>query len=251
MGSLFAGFINTLAGNGSVITLTILTEMVGLPGNLANGTNRVGTFTQTAASSYGFYRGGRLHLQRSRLIVALTTLGAIGGVVVATQISNEQFISAFRFLLVLMLIVILVKPERWLRDTDDAHRMPYWLSIPAFLAIGFYGGFIQMGMGIFFLAVMVLLARYSLIEGNAVKAFVVAVYTVIVLAIFHAQGLIDWKIGGLMAIGQTIGGYYTATISSRYPNANVWAHRVLVFVILMALANMFGLFELLPWTPKS
>ena len=48
-----------------------------------------------------------------------------------------------------------------------------FFTIPAFLALGFYGGFIQMGMGIFFLAAMVLGARYSIIDGNAVKIVVV------------------------------------------------------------------------------
>ena len=48
LGSALAGSINTLAGNGSAITLTILTEPIGLPGNLANGTNRIGIFTQSA-----------------------------------------------------------------------------------------------------------------------------------------------------------------------------------------------------------
>ena len=55
LGGAFAGVINTLAGNGSAITLTILTELLGLPGNMANGTNRVGIIAQSAASNYTFY----------------------------------------------------------------------------------------------------------------------------------------------------------------------------------------------------
>ena len=51
VGSFVAGAINTLAGNGSAITLTILTEVLGLPGTVANGTNRVGIATQSLASS--------------------------------------------------------------------------------------------------------------------------------------------------------------------------------------------------------
>ena len=47
-GAFAAGVINALAGNGSVITLTILTELIGLPGNVANGTNRVGVLFNAA-----------------------------------------------------------------------------------------------------------------------------------------------------------------------------------------------------------
>ena len=112
VGSAFAGAINTLAGNGSAITLTLLTELLGLPGNLANGTNRVGIFTQSAAGAYAFYRNGKLQVARSRRYIVLTSLGAVAGIVVATRVSNEQFMGVFRFLLLFMLVVILVNRGR-------------------------------------------------------------------------------------------------------------------------------------------
>ena len=56
IGGFVAGVINTLAGNGSVITLSILTEVMGLPGNIANATNRVGVLLQGIASSTGFIK---------------------------------------------------------------------------------------------------------------------------------------------------------------------------------------------------
>ncbi|TXB60607.1 sulfite exporter TauE/SafE family protein [Phaeodactylibacter luteus] len=245
IGSTLAGSINTLAGNGSAITLTILTELIGLPGNLANGTNRVGIFTQSAAGSYAFYRNGKLDLQRSRWPILLTIAGAIAGVAVAVNVSNEAFRSVFRFLMVLMLLVILVKPKRWLRESD-LERQPHPLvAIPLYLGLGFYGGFIQMGMGVFFLAVMVLYARYSLVEANAVKGFVVGAYTFLVIFVFQWQGLISWPVGLLMAVGQTTGGYFTAHYAARYPQANVWAHRLLVAVVLLAIARLFDLHLLL------
>lgn len=246
VGSALAGGINTLAGNGSAITLTILTELIGLPGNMANGTNRVGVWTQSLAGSYAFYKNGKLNVSESKWYILLTVIGAIAGIITAVYVSNDQFMGVFRFLLVAMFVVILVKPKRWLRETDTSRRPSWWLVIPLFLAMGFYGGFIQMGMGIFFLAIMVLGARYSLIDANAVKIVVVAIYTLIALAIFQYRGLIDWKIGLIMAIGQTIGGYYTAVFAARYEKANVWAHRVLVAVVILAIAKLFDL-HLLVW----
>jgi len=240
-GSFLAGVINTLAGNGSAITLTILTELLGLPGNLANGTNRVGVWTQSLAGGYAFYRGGRLQVQRSGAILLWTSLGAIAGVALAVYVSSAAFIAVFRILLLIMLVVILVKPQRWLRESDTSYRLPLYVLIPLFLALGFYGGFIQMGMGVFFLAATVLGARYSIIEANAVKVTVVAIYTLLVLFIFHWRGLIDWPIGLLMAIGQTAGGYLTARYAVRYPRANIIAHRVLVAVVLLALIRLFDI----------
>ncbi len=243
VGSFFAGAINTLAGNGSVITLMILTEMMALPGNLANGTNRIGLLTQSIAGALAFKKHGRLNLQRSWVFIIFTSVGAIIGALVAVRVSNEQFLGVFRFLMVFMLLVILVKPERWLRQTDPNLKLRLWAIIPMFLALGFYGGFIQMGMGIFFLAVMVLTVRYSLVDSNAIKVTIVGLYTIIVILIFQWQGLIDWKIGILMAVGQTLGGYVTAVFASRNANANRWAHRVLVVVIIASIIKMYNLHQ--------
>lgn len=245
LGSAIAGAINTLAGNGSAITLTILTELIGLPGNIANATNRVGVWTQSVAGAIAFYRNGRLRVRQSGLIIITTVIGAAIGIIAAIYVSNEQFMGVFRFLLAFMLLVILVKPKRWLRETDASVNLSPWVIVPVFLALGFYGGFIQMGMGVFYLAAMVLGARYSLIDSNAVKIAVVAIYTLLALAIFQYRGLINWPMGLLMASGQTVGGYLTAHYASRYPQANVWAHRVLVVVVVLALIKLFNLHQFL------
>jgi uncharacterized membrane protein YfcA len=65
-GALFAGAINTLAGNGSAITLSILTELLGLTPNIANGTNRLGIFTQSSVTSWVFYKGDELDVTKRR-----------------------------------------------------------------------------------------------------------------------------------------------------------------------------------------
>lgn len=241
IGAFIAGAINTLAGNGSAITLSILTELIGLPGIIANATNRVGIASQSIVGSWVFTKEGVFDFKQSRLYILLVTLGAIAGVYVAIHISNEAFLKVFRFLLVFMFLVILVKPKRWLRASAEIKELPLWISIPVFLAMGFYGGFIQMGMGIFFLAAMVLVAHYDLIRANAVKAVVVAVYTTLAIAIFQWQGLIDWKIGLLMAVGQTAGGYLTARFAAKDPRANIVAYWVLVVVVVLAIAKSYGL----------
>ena len=245
IGSALAGGINTLAGSGSAITLTILTELLQLPGNIANGTNRVGIIFAGFASTYAFHRNGKLDVQSNKLPIFFITVGAIVGVIAATQVSNEQFKEVFRFMMVAMLFVILIKPKRWLQKTDPNKKVNLWLAIPLYIALGFYGGFIQMGMGVLFLIIMVLVANYNIMDANVVKAFVVALYTIAAVAIFHWQGLIDWRIGMLLAVGQTVGGWGTAHYASQYPKADIWAYRVLIAVVIWAILRMFGVFEFL------
>ena len=240
VGGFLAGIINTLAGNGSAITLTLLTEVLGVPGVAANATNRVGVFTQSTAGIAGFSQGGKLKLKRGKLIIVLTIVGALIGAYVSTLLSNEAFRQVFRYLLVGMLAVILIRPKRWLREHSDPIDLPLFVSIPVFVLLGFYGGFIQMGFGVFFLAVAVLLARYNLTEANGLKLFVTAVYTLPILFYFHYRGLIDWPIGLLLAVGQTTGGYLTARFASRSPQANLWAYRLLIVMVIVAILRLFN-----------
>lgn len=242
-GSFIAGSINTLAGNGSVITLSILTDLVGLPGNLANGTNRVGVFLQAAGSAAGFHKGKSVSFTQAKPIILLTLTGALAGVYVATQVSSEQFLFVFRYLMLCMLLVILVKPERWI-GPSEIRNVSRWISVPAFLLLGFYGGFIQMGMGIFFLALLVLLSRYSIMEANAIKTIVIFIYSGIVLVIFAIAGLIEWKTGIIMAIGQTAGGYLTAYYAPKIPGINSWAYRLLVVIVIFAILIQFDIIQI-------
>jgi len=241
LGGVLAGIINTLAGNGSAITLTILSEMMGLPGNVANATNRIGIVGQSMTSFYVFQRKGLVDFSRTWHYLILMILGSLGGVWLALTISNKAFIEVFRFLMILMLIVILIKPERWLRETDINHKPSLWISVPIALIIGFYGGFIQMGMGIFFLIIMVLGAKFSLADANILKIAGVGLYTFLALVIFAFMGIVDWEAGLLIAVAQTFGGYLGAVFASNNPNANKWAHRLLIVMVIISIIQLFDL----------
>jgi len=239
IGAMIAGGINTLAGNGSAITLTILTELLGLPPNVANGTNRIGVFTQTSVAAWVFHKNGKLRSTHVKKYLWPVFLGGIAGGVLALNVSNEQFRAVFRFMMVFMLVAVVVKPKRWLRKTDPTFKPNMWIWIPALFILGFYGGFIQMGMGVFFLIIMVLGMRVNIIEANAFKGLVIGVYTLFVIGMFHYQGLIDWKIGGIMAIGQTIGGWLTARFASKSKWADQVAYYVLIVVLIAAILRMY------------
>jgi len=142
-------------------------------------------------------------------------------------------------MMVFMLVAVVVKPKRWLRQTDPTFKPNMWIWIPALFILGFYGGFIQMGMGVFFLIIMVLGMRVNIIEANAFKGLVIGVYTLFVIGMFHYQGLIDWKIGGIMAIGQTIGGWLTARFASKSKWADQVAYYVLIVVLIAAILRMY------------
>ena len=233
VGGFFAGAINTLAGYGSLITLTLYMEVLGLPPNIANGTNRVNVMANAFAGSLGYFQQGKLKIAKVWPILISVLCGAILGVIIATNISDQTFKNVYRVLLVLLAILIFTKPKKWLLKTSIEQKVNWWIGFPIYMLIGFYAGLIQAGAGIFLLAALVLFSKKELMESNAIKMLVIFFYSVIVIYVFHRSGLIDWKSGALLAIMQGLGSYLTARFASKFPNSNVWAYRLLMVVIIM------------------
>jgi uncharacterized membrane protein YfcA len=242
IGAFCAGVINALAGNGSVITLTVLTQLIGLPGNIANGTNRIGVLFNALGASTGFYANKKVnYLQYLKYIIPVV-VGALTGIFVATKVTNEQFMGVFKFLMLLMLILIIVNPERWLIVNPEKSMIPKWMEWPIFLVLGFYGGFIQMGMGVFFLAVLVLVARLPMIESNAIKAASVGIFTLLAVIIFAFSGQVVWSIGLVMGVAQFFGGWLSAHFASRIPWASKFAYGILVIAVMLSVLKLFNVF---------
>lgn len=241
-GAFVAGMINALAGNGSVITLTVLTELLGLPGNIANGTNRVGVLMNAAGAMTGFAGKREMHYRRYMPYILPVIGGAIIGTIVATMVTHAQFMGVFKFLMIVMLIVILVNPERWLITRPDKSLLPRWMEYPVMLILGFYGGFIQMGMGVFYLAVLVLVARLPMIESNTIKAVSVGAFTLIAVIIFAWAGQVVWSIGLVMGMAQFLGGWIAAHYASKIPGASKVAYYVLVVAVSLSVLKLFGVF---------
>ena len=208
---------------------------------MANGTNRVGVLLNGMGATLGFYKEDKLDFKLGSPYIVSVCIGAVVGILVATQVSNAQFMNVFRYLMIGMLFVIVINPKRWMRKDADLPLYPKYLTVPVFLAIGFYGGFIQMGMGIFFLAALVLLARIPILESNAIKAVTVFIYGALALAIFHFNGFVDWKIGTVMGVAQFLGSWMTARFASRYKGIEKVAYYMLIIAMILAVLKLFGL----------
>lgn len=239
VGSIVAGFVNTLAGNGSAITLTVLTELLGLPPLVANGTNRVGALAAAGTSALTYARAGAVDWRRGRFLLLVVGLGAIAGGIVSTQVSNAAFRTVFRWMLLVILGLILVRPKAWLATRSTGTAWPRWALGSVGVAVGFYGGFIQMGFGPLFLALAILGGGYTLAEANVYKVVVVALYTPVLLGAYAFAGQVDWAFGVLMAVGQAGAAFGTTRFAVRSARAGQVAYGVLIVVVIGAAARAF------------
>ncbi len=238
-----AGFINTLAGSGSMITLSLLMFM-GLPATLANGTNRLGIVFQSVTGAYQFHKAGKLDFAKTTWFSLPALLGSLVGAWIATMLDAKQMEQAIGVVMVFMLVILLFKPEKWLRENSEIIERKTILNMLLAFLVGIYGGFIMIGVGILILGVLVLKARMNLAESNAVKILTVFLFSLPVLAIYAFQEQIDWLLASVLAIGQAVGAWFASQFALNNPQANVWIHRLLILDASVSIIKFFRLYEI-------
>jgi uncharacterized membrane protein YfcA len=204
-----AGFINTLAGSGSLLTLPILI-LLGLPANVANGTNRVGVLLQNIVAVETFRRRGALSLAGSWKLIVPSVVGAVIGAQLAVDLDEELLRRTIGVLMIVLIVVMLLKPERWIGEHVAPRDPRLFVEVPLFFAIGMYGGFIQVSVGLFLLAGLVLGAGHNLVGANAMKNLIVLVFTAAALVVFVLNDQVQWTLGFLLGAGQAVGAWTAA-----------------------------------------
>lgn len=235
VGGAAAGFINALAGGGSAITIPILTEMVGI--STANGTNRIAIFLANMTAIAGYQKGAAIPWRRLGVLIVPTVVGAAAGAWLSTVTAPDVLEYVFAGVLLLIAVSVGLRSERWLNEREAALREP-WRSI-VFLGIGFYGGFVQAGVGFILLAALVLGAGMNLVNGNAAKVVLIAAYSPIAILLFARASQVDLAVGAVLSIGQMSGAWAGSRLAVLKGAA--WIRWVLVVAAVVAAARLaFG-----------
>lgn len=238
---LIAGFINTLAGGGSLISLPFL-MFIGLPANIANGTLRIAILMQNLVGVTSFKQQKVFNFREGIWFSLPAAIGAIIGASFAISINEQIMKYIIGSLLIFMFFFMLLKPSIWIKQkSENIKSKPTIIQIIILFFVGLYGGFIQAGVGFFLLASLVLGVGFDLVKANAIKIFIVLIYTFFALSIFIFEGLINYKFGIILAIGNMIGAF----IGSRF--AVSWGSKFVRYILLTMLfissLKIFGVFN--------
>jgi hypothetical protein len=236
------GFINTLAGGGSIISLSIL-MFLGLPANVANGTNRIAIFIQNIAAVGSFRKQKVLDHKKGFWLAIPATIGSVIGALIAVDLNEAVIEKAIAIVMLMMMIVILYKPKRWLKGKKalQGKKVTVWQMI-LFFIIGVYGGFLHMGVGYALLAGIVLGAGYDLVKANAIKVFIILIWSPVILLVFIFYGQVNYLYGIILSIGSAIGALIASRLAVKKGASFVrW---VIIVVILLTAAHVFGIVDI-------
>ncbi len=238
----FVGFINTLAGGGTIISLSLFMFM-GLPADVANGTNRIAVILQNLTSTTSFHKQKLLDSKKALALAIPTIIGSIIGAQLSVEIDEDTFRKALGVVMLMMIYFIIVKPDKWINGQLSLQaRKVSWVQLVIFFFIGVYGGFVQVGVGYFLLAGIVLGAGYDLVRANAIKGFIVMLYTIFALVVFILNDKVYWQFGLVHSIGNITGAF----IASRY--AMTWGagfvRWFIILIIAITCVDLFGIVDI-------
>ncbi len=231
-----AGTINTLAGGGSLLTVPALV-LLGLPGTVANATNRVGVLASNLVAAWRFRAKGISGLAEALPVLLPAAVGSLVGALAVSRMADDAFETLYGIVM-LALVVPMLRPTRTARAAD---RSPpaHWLATLAFFAVGVYGGAVQAGVGLAFVAALSY-AGHDLVRASAIKVLVIAFYTIVAVVVFVFEGKVDWVPAAALAPGFALGGELGARLAVGGGERLIrWALAVAVVVLA---GRMLGLY---------
>ncbi len=198
-----AGFIDSMAGGGGLLTIPALL-MAGLPPALALGTNKLQACGGAFSASWYFYRRGLVNLRAIWLLITMTFIGAAIGTWLIQRLDPHYVKLALPFLIVAVGLYFLFTPNLGKQDTKQ--RLSYTaFAFTASLALGFYDGFFGPGSGSLLCLAFVTLLGFNLTNATAHSKVLNFTSNIVSLSVFALGGQVWWSVGAVMLVGQIIG----------------------------------------------
>jgi uncharacterized membrane protein YfcA len=235
LGGVVAGWLNVMAGGGSLLTLPIMLFM-GLPGPVANGTNRLAIVAQNIAAVYGFFRKGFADFKLSLSLSLVASIGAAAGAMLGVRLEGVWFERVLALVMIAVMLLMLLGKQKSAERPSASSPKRLWLGHLCMIGAGFWGGFIQVGVGFILMPILHRVMGLDLVRVNMHKVFVALVYSLVALAVFASQLDLVWSAGISLALGNAIGGWFGAHSSVKH--GEVWIKRVMYVTLSVMIVKL-------------
>lgn len=198
-----AGFIDSIAGGGGLITVPALL-IAGIPPLYSLGTNKLQSLFGAGSATIAYARKGHVRLREQLPMAVMSALGSAIGAVATTYIPGDVLKTFLPVLLIAVALYFGLKKS--MDDTDRHARMrPVVFGLTFVPLIGFYDGMFGPGTGSFFMLAFVTMAGFGMLKATAHTKLLNFASNIGAFIVFIVSGVIVWKVGIAMGIGQFLG----------------------------------------------
>lgn len=228
--SLVAGFVDSIAGGGGLITLPIYTIILDTP-PLAVGTNKIGATLAAVVALLVYSRKGHFRLRDSALFAVFVSLGSFLGTRLNPWIPEDIFKWVLAGICPLILLVVW-KKDLWAKAEARGLRSHPRIVISG-LACGLYDGLWGPGSGTFMFLALLFYAKLPIISALAASKLANAASAFVALSSYALEGYVKWQPGSLGGLGIIVGSFVGATLATKKSMGIVRPILAAVAVILM------------------
>jgi uncharacterized membrane protein YfcA len=208
-----AGFIDSIAGGGGLVTVPVLL-IAGLLPVEALATNKLQGLFGAGSATIAYAQKGHVDLREQVWAAGLAFAGGVAGAALATILPSDWLRAGMPVLLIAIALYFALKPD--MGDVDRARRLtPFVFGVTVVPLIGFYDGLFGPGTGSFFMLAFVALAGYGVLKATAHTKLLNFASNVGGFTVFALAGAVWWKVGLTMGACQFVGARLGSALAMR------------------------------------
>ncbi|PIR76408.1 MAG: hypothetical protein COU32_02225 [Candidatus Magasanikbacteria bacterium CG10_big_fil_rev_8_21_14_0_10_42_10] len=228
--TLFAGFISQLAGGGGAMITIPLLILLGVPPQVAIGSNKTSAFGNIS-SLYSYAKKKHVHWN---WVIPLSAISLVAGWFGArfTLRTDPALIKHIISFLLLALLPLLLLKKTW--GTEHLQKKRWKKSVGVFfytVAAGMQAAF-STGLGIISTYILVTFFGWTLLNANGTRRIPVFVSTILVFVLFLLAGAVNWSLAIGIFFGQSLGSYFGAHVAIKKGN-----EFVKIFFVILVVAS--------------
>lgn len=181
----------------------------------------------------------RAGMVRWRLVAPLAAAGALGAVLgayLSEVVSPSRLHLAIVVALLVAVVLLGVRPTRWLAARPDEPRVgPTQLTL--IFLVGVWAGFIVLDGLTYLLFVLVMSVRMDIVSANAAKVAIATAIAAVSLPVLAVGGHVDWPAAVPLSLGAVVGGLVAARLAV-LPGVGPWIYRLIVLVVLAEVVQL-------------
>ncbi len=237
--AILAGFVDSIAGGGGLLTIPALT-MAGIPPHLMLGTNKLQGSFGSFSASLKFLSSKQINPRHVWLPFLFSFCGAALGSLIVQQIKADFLEPLILIMLIAVAVFFIFSPQ--MRNEEKPAKLPPFLFALIFGSIiGFYDGFFGPGTGSFFVIAFMTIAGFGLKDASMRARICNFASNIGALLFFILGGVVLWKVGLLMASGQFIGARIGAGLVLN-KGAKLIRPMVITVALVMSIKSLWSYF---------
>lgn len=229
--------VGVVTGSNSLITVPVMFQF-GIDPKIAVATNMFGLTFMNIGATIPFLRRGIIEREKITPLILITAVASAIGALLVLMITPQNIKLLVSMAMIAVTIFTLIKRDAGIAKTAEISSGARWLSFALTFILGIYGGLYSGGYTTMLTAVYVAFYGLTFTEAVASTKLINVFSSLIASAIFMRQGLVDYKLGAILAVTMFVAAYVGAKTVTKLND--VWLKRIFLgTVLILAMKTIF------------